>query len=86
MPGFIFLITKSLLLVMIEEAFCLWQFFKSPHQFQLQPLETGFFNIDWSLPPEQDMVFSYYVYLEGGKLMELETLPTSKHIGIAKAD
>jgi hypothetical protein len=32
----------------------------------------------WSLPPEQDMVFAYHLHLEGGQVMDLETLPTFK--------
>ncbi len=32
----------------------------------------------WSVPPDQDMIFGYHVHLEGGKVMELETLPTFK--------
>jgi hypothetical protein len=33
----------------------------------------------WSVPPEQDMIFGYHVHLEGGKVMELQTLPTFKN-------
>lgn len=30
----------------------------------------------WNIPPAQDKVFGYSVHLEGGRVMELETLPT----------
>lgn len=33
----------------------------------------------WSVPPHQDIIFGYHVHLEGGKIMELETLPTFKN-------
>lgn len=32
----------------------------------------------WSVPPDQDAIFGYHVPLQGGKVMELENLPTFK--------
>jgi hypothetical protein len=36
---------------------------------------------DWSVAPEQDMVFGYHVHLHGGKVMKLETPTFNEHWG-----
>jgi hypothetical protein len=56
--------------------------YKDPHggEFSISRLVEVVWIADyWSLPPEQDMVFGYYVHFEGGKVMKLETLDTFKN-------
>ncbi len=45
---------------------------------QYSPIQVVWMADYWSVLPDQNIIFGYDVHLEGGKVMELETLPTFK--------
>ncbi|MBD2606609.1 hypothetical protein H6G81_19250 [Scytonema hofmannii FACHB-248] len=55
--------------------------YKEPHdtEFNIYRLVQVVWIADyWSVPPDQDIIFGFHVHLQGGKVMELETLPAFK--------